>query len=64
MNKRRALWTRLLWALLAVASVAWMAAYFFYVEEALGWQNVPTLLPHEVATLVLALVLPPMLLVT
>ena len=46
MDKNRAFWTRLLWGLLVAASVAWMAVYVLYVEEAMGWQNAAdTLLP-------------------
>ena len=65
MDKRRALTSRLLWGAVLIASLAWMVAFFFYVEEAIGWQNaVGTLLPHEIAAMVLALVVPPLLLIT
>ena len=65
MDNRRAMWTRLLWSALALVSVGWMVAYFLYIERAIGWHNAAAaLLPHEMAMLVLGLVVPPLLLVT
>ena len=64
MDKRGTLTSRVLWAAVLLLSAGWMVAFFLYVQEAIGWQNaVDTLLPHEIATLVLALVVPPLLLV-